>query len=265
MSWILIFLTTAFPMYRLLRANWRTSLRHSSFWTIVAWCCWGVVLVLAARSEREPNSTAVYFALSLTACAAAAVLGARWPHVRPWNFVVLGLLGVFLLPLAEQHVTGAPLLSGLPGWFVVGILSIGVINYVPTRFTVAALAVGAGCAGAIALLMFQGTTFHGLTILFPSMLLVAPWAAYLGSPSRNRPVVSSFDALWLDFRDRYGLLWAQRIREQFNTSVQNAGLPVRLGWGGLRSSSSVDPPDEKLMSAATVTLVAVRKRFFSIE
>ena len=54
-----------------------------------------------------------YTALSLTGCAGVAVLGARRPGVGPWNFVLLGLLAVMLLPLAEGLLSrGALHLAG---------------------------------------------------------------------------------------------------------------------------------------------------------
>jgi hypothetical protein len=39
----------------------------------------------------------------------------------------------------------------------------------------------------------------------------------------------------LDFRNRFGGLWALRVRDQFNRAAANAGWPVALRWGGLRS------------------------------
>jgi hypothetical protein len=40
--------------------------------------------------------------------------------------------------------------------------------------------------------------------------------------------------MWRTFRDRFGFVWAQRLRDQFNRAAANAGWPVHLGWSGLR-------------------------------
>jgi hypothetical protein len=66
------------------------------------------------------------------------------------------------------------------------------------------------------------------------------------------------DRLWLDFRDAWGLLWGQRVREQFNRAADNAGWPVTLTWGGLRGiSGEPGVAEEKLLE----TLRAIVQRF----
>jgi hypothetical protein len=46
--------------------------------------------------------------------------------------------------------------------------------------------------------------------------------------------------MWLDFRDRWGLVWGQRVREQFNHAAENAGWPIQLRWLGLRRLDDTD-------------------------
>ena len=58
---------------------------------------------------------------------------------------------------------------------------------------------------------------------------------------RGRGRQAEIDELWLDFRDRFGLFWGQRVREQFNRSAVNAGWPVYLAWRGLRLAVSTIP------------------------
>jgi hypothetical protein len=71
------------------------------------------------------------------------------------------------------------------------------------------------------------------------------------------------DRAWLSFRDRFGLVWSQRLREQFNRSAANSGWPVMLTWKGLRAvpgaSDQARPDDELLME----TIRALMKRFMS--
>src|SRR5581483_7328575 len=86
-----------------------------------------------------------YLALSLTGCAGIAVLGARRPQVVAWNFVVLGLLGVMLLPVLERSVIGASSLDWVRMVFLGGTLLVGVLNYLPTRAAPAAVFLAGFC------------------------------------------------------------------------------------------------------------------------
>ncbi len=73
----------------------------------------------------------------------------------------------------------------------------------------------------------------------------AVWGCWWGP----RPAQSEFDRLWLDFRDRFGFFWSQRVREQFNNSAAHAGWPVYLRWRGLRRTTRepIGPFDQQAM------------------
>lgn len=205
------------------RANRAWSLSHAVLWGAAAWGSWGVAAL-------QTTETADLVALALMGAAGVAVLGARRPHVLAWNFVVLGLVGVMLLPLVEAWVIGARSLGGLRQFFLLATAALGISNYVPTRFGfVALLAAGAGAAVA----------FHRLRpdAGFPTAavdacrlgLLAAPWIAFWSAGDRSG---TGLDGRWRAFRDRYGLVWAQRVREQFRRAAQNAGWPIDLEWQG---------------------------------
>src|SRR5262249_16237826 len=87
--------------------------------------------------------------------------------------------------------------------------------------------------------------------ILPSLhcgLLLTPWLA-LVAWTRSRKDTSSFDGLWRDFRDRYGVFWAQRVREQYNRSAAHAGLPGFLSWYGWRAGDKEPPATEDQMHA----------------
>ena len=170
-----------------------------------------------------------YAALCLTGCAGVAVLGARRPGAGPWNFVALGLLVVLLLPLAEGF--GRLSLSLPRLLFLAATLAVSFLNYFPTRLAPAALLAAAGCG----IELWSLTGFGESPRLVGAgrlTLAAAPWAAFLMTWRRTQPK-SEFDRTWLRFRDSFGGLWAERLREQFNRAVANAGLNGQLGWGGL--------------------------------
>ncbi len=89
-------------------------------------------------------------------------------------------------------------------------------------------------------------------------LLVAlvPWAVYAAVVWRSH-ARTTFDERWLDFRDRYGMLWAQRVREQFNRAAQNAGWAVALRWNGIETAPGMGPTSEEALELLGVVL----KRF----
>src|SRR5262245_5004120 len=122
-NWLLL-LAGAYPLWRCWMKHHATSLRHAVLWLFGAWLAWAGVALRVIGPGSEP---ARYLALSFTACAVVAVLGARRPGVAAWNFVVLGLLAVLLLPLAESVVTGEPPLNGLRTFFLAATLGVGVL------------------------------------------------------------------------------------------------------------------------------------------
>jgi hypothetical protein len=249
MAAALILLTGAYPLARAWLANRRTSLLYTLSWAVLAWLCWEGMLLAAAGGWGE-SVAARYGALCLTACAGVTVLGARRPGAGPWNFVALGLLVVLLLPLAEGF--GRLSLSLPRALFLAGTLVVGFLNYLPTRLAPAALLAAAGCGVELWLLTADES---GPAVAAGRLALAAaPWVAWL--MMRVRPKLpSEIDRTWLHFRDAFGGLWAERLREQFNRAAANAGLRGRLRWGGLDPA----PPEEReqLLSA----LRALLKRF----
>ena len=256
--WLLL-LTGLVPLSYAWLGNRRTTLLHAVQWCFAAWLAWVAVVALPAA---HPPGIAVprYLALCLTGCAGIAVLGAPRPLAGAWNFVVLGLLAVMLLPLVEG-LLGVNSLSALRSWFLALTVAVGVVNYLPTRLWAEALLLALGCGWEIALLAEPA----GLGMpewCEPGWLClaVAPWVAYLNW-RRAVPPRTAFDRLWWEFRNRYGLVWGQRVREQFNRAASHAGWPVQLHWLGLLRFVADEPLDEETQLALFKTLQALLKRF----
>lgn len=230
-------------------ANRRTSLLHTIFWTWIAWLGWGLALSVADRRLD-------YVALCLTVCAGIAVFGARRPGVPPWNFVVTGLLVILLLPLAE----GAAAENRFQlGWFrtvfLIGLLGMTITNYLPTWMALGAVWLSLACGWLMAGLMAEGDVMQRELIAF--FLGAAPWLAWfclwIGQLGRTE-----FDRRWLAFRDRYGLVWGQRLREQFQRSAATNGWDAKLSWSGLQAGPAIDEDQRRAMEE---TLAALMKRF----
>lgn len=248
-----------FPFLLALWYHRHTSLFHAMLWALIAWWSWGVAFWLDPTAGLlQP---ARYCALCLTGCAGVAVLGARRPHVFAWNFVVLGLFAVMLLPLVEAYVIGTRSLDVLRVVFLAGTLAVGIVNYLPTRFGPVALwVILAGAGQIVRVCAPHWLPGMGETIVFDVVLLKQPWLAWyclLNVDGRRFP----FHLLWRRFRDSWGLVWGQRAREQFNRAAENAGWPVRLAWDGLTQQKDTPAPTPANHEKYEEALRAVLQRF----
>jgi hypothetical protein len=243
----LVLLMGLYPLSRARAANHATTLTSTLLWAAAA----QLGLALAAT---DPNSlTLAYLALCLSGCVGVAVLGARRPGVGAWNLVVGGLLAVFLLPIATG--LGTPRLEMAHLLFLGATLAVGLLNYLPTRLGAAALLLTPGLVVAMARLAGVDVPANLSRIGYFSQAL-APWAAWL--ILRQAGPRGEMNRMWLGFRDSYGFLWAQRVREQFNRSAVSAGLRTELGWSGLQPAGVDD-------EASLTILRALLKRFGTVQ
>jgi hypothetical protein len=261
---LLVWLTGIYPLGRAWQANRQTSLLQTVYWAIAAWAAWGLAIASAANWPLPSAAASYHLALSLTGCAALAVLGARRPGATAWNFVIAALLAVNLLSLAESQLTAGILQLNSYRFTCLGApLAVGVLNYLPTGLAPAALALLLGCAlelASLAASAHTGQTRHLALEAGWIALAFTPWIA-MASLRSTRPPASEFDRIWVDFRNRFGFVWAQRLREQFNRSAANAGWTVILRWKGLRLVRGSLPPEPSTQTAMLATLRALLKRF----
>jgi hypothetical protein len=256
---LLLFLLASYPLGRAWHANKNTSLLHAVNWALAAWVAWGGAMMTALNSPTaQPEPVAAYVALCLTGCTGVAVLGARRPGAAAWNFVVLGLLAVMLLPLAEHALLQTPILDPVRAAFLGAVIAMGALNYLPTGLAGPAFLTWCACLVHLGMMIEQlnpGTAHWAWLFLG-----LAPWSGVIHRLSEIRGQ-SEFDRIWLRFRDRFGFVWSQRVREQFNRSAANSGWPVILGWGGLRLIPGAESPDARAQTAIVATLQVLLKRF----
>lgn len=250
---VLLWLSDLLPLLWAWRANRHTTLGAALAWTTAAWLAWVTrAWTETAGHERPAGTLGQYLALCLTCCAGVAVLGARRPGVGAWNFVVVGLLAVLLLPVAEGQ--GVPRLHTVHLLFLALTLSVILLNYLPTRLGLAAVLFGAGCALETAQLAGAAVS-DWLAHAGRIAQAVAPWSALLLVwPSYP---ANPIDCTWLEFRDRFGLFWSLQIREQVNRAAANAGWALELGWNGHKTAGKKTPDPEE----ALALLKSALKRF----
>lgn len=250
----LLLLSGVCPLVQALRANRTTTLWQPLMWSLLAWLVWVAVAWLRLLRPGWEERLAVYGALCLTGCAGVAVLGARRPGASAWNFVVVGLLAVLLLPILNGM--GELRLEAAQKMFLAGTLVVSFLNYVPTRLGPDALVAAAGCGWEMMRLSgWISPTRSPWLGLF--LLALIPWTAWTALAIRGQ-AATEFDRLWLAYRDRFGLVWGQRMREQFNRAAHHAGLPVQLRWSGLQATTAEPSPDP---AALLALLRSVLKRF----
>src|SRR5947209_2349257 len=228
------------PLVAAAKGNLSTSLVHATAWAIMAWAGW----VFAFATGSTGNG---YLALAFTACAGVAVLGARRPGAAAWNFVVVGLLIVLALPIEQAAALGTDVHPGtMISLYLASLIGLIVINYLPTRLGIGAVLLAAGCGFALDDVLAE----KAISPAAPCCVGVAPWLAWAGLWIA-RPRFPA-DRSWLSYRDRYGLVWALRLREQFNRAAENGGLAARLRWRGIRPP---EPAAEELLTSLTKRFV----------
>ena len=226
----------------------QTTLIWAWWWTLAALVMWaGIELTaffrLAETSLIGPLRLA---AITLSFCPVVALLGAKRPQHLAWNFVVLSLWAIVALPAAENlllHRGREVAMGDARGWFLWILILLGPINFVPTRFWLPALLLASG--QIVALSPYLPALRREIVAESAAMGLMLA-AGALGSAwfvaQRATRGASSYDRVWLDFRDSFGLLWGLRVQERIGAVAKQEKWGLELTWGGFRSSSSGESP-----------------------
>ena len=159
------------------------------------------------------------FVLAILA-ALVTVLNARTPGERVWAGLMFLLVVVFMIPWLEEagrmrRPQGVVLVHLDSPWtlFYGLLVLVGVTNYLPTRFGLAAACLGVGFV-----LEYLGLTrsdwplerravvWEWVAWTFTLAVWVARWQA------SRAPKAPGFNAIWFWFRDHWGVVWALATR-----------------------------------------------------
>lgn len=245
-----------------------TTLRGSWRWAIVACLGWAAVAVLTrVTNSPGPLDRAWYAAAVVTLIPFVHVLGARRPVSRSWNgFVVLPMLAVLGLPLVTSGPWTGPFEIDLPpllGFLLVLVMGTG--NYFGTRYTLPTLLLACGLAVAVV----AGSTVRPEwfpTIPTSRTIAVGSFAIALlsagrrstGAPATGDSAADRLDALWREFRDLFGIVWAKRVMDRVNESLAAADCKSRLDLDGIRWT---DPDPATATKVVEETFAWLLKRF----
>jgi hypothetical protein len=257
------------PLFRLNRQVRFTTLSTACGWTLAAAILWTLTWILdpVLNLLSKPVADHLWYASAVVAlCPAIAVLGARRPGTRVWNwFILLPLLfalgwPVLTLLVQNSDVRGLQLETPqLVGYLLVLVMGAG--NYFGTRYTLSGLLY----AVANACLIVSNST------VFPIWLSDRWWARCLAtggvalavlfaaaSTGGSSSAQNRFDRLWLDFFDQFGVVWGRRIQDRVNFMAAKEAWPARLELHGVHWNG---PPDLQTEARIEHTFRWLLRRF----
>ncbi len=217
--------------------------------TLAAPAAWAIVssftiaaveAALAIKGEGASPFTASlwrYAAAVSTTCPLMAVLGAKRPQDRGWQWIVLSLWVVLLVP-AGQAIAGrsAQQLELFTAWrlLLVVLVAMSVLNYLPTRHAGAAMLFAVGQTLTLWPYLSGHAEHSTLRVLGLATIMVA---ALVILAQRRRPHVESpaspleaENRRWQSFRDGWGAFWGLRVMHRLNQTAELGCWPVRLEW-----------------------------------
>jgi hypothetical protein len=220
--------------------------------TLVAPATWAIAAALGIatveglllwRAEWQGSlaaSMAQYAAAVGTCCPLVAVLGAKRPQDRGWQWIVLSLWIVLLVP------AGQAILSRMSGHFVLPwawrstvllLIALGPLNYLPTRWGVTSLLVSYGQYTLLSPWLDPSTapvtrSLAAMAIFYAAILVPLIFWRVVGVKTPATTLDEALTRRWLNFRNGWGAFWALRILQRVNESAAALNWPVRLHWTG---------------------------------
>ncbi len=253
--------------------------RHLRTTTLAAPCLWAALsatcLALAALLEPKLQGislSAFRFAIvATTLCPLMAVLGAKRPQDRGWQWVVLSLWVVLVWPAAQAVLLPAGTHVELfVAWklFLWGLIGIGLLNYLPTKNWLPAIFVAAGQAILLRNHLWLGKLLNNewASTLGIGCLLAAAALVSLRRNALNPQLstLNSFSTQWQNFRNAYGAFWALRILGMVNQTAKLRDWPLRLHWSGFETLEDRQPTEEQLAELEQ-TMSTLLRRFVAID
>jgi hypothetical protein len=265
-----------------------TTLAAPALWATASALTLGAAESAALQSLGGSDSLTVslwlFAAAVSTFCPLMAVLGAKRPQDRGWQWVVLSLWVILLVPALQAVAarTGERLeLFGAWRMLLWALIAMGLLNYLPTRFALPAVVAAAGQTLLLAPYLLEGTVASQGRAFGTFALLIAACIAMVTTYRRDslvEPTESEFDLFhslndrWFRFRDGWGAFWALRILQRVNESAELSGWSVRLEWtrGFVFTSTENESDATQAISPQTIaqieqTLDSLLRRFERVD
>jgi len=214
-----------------------------------------------------------------TLCPLMAVLGAKRPQNRGWQWIVLSLWVILMLPAAQAMlISPGRQLNLFVAWrlFLGAMIGLGLLNYLPTRFWLAALLVACGQVLLLDSFLWKEPFVSlewgravGVACFLAATVTVCMQLALKTSVSPGVATpelwgeLDHYNQQWLRFRNAFGAFWALRILQRINQTAEVCDWPVRLAWTGFLPTD--DAPADALhpdhLAEIDQTLQTLLRRF----
>lgn len=246
--------------------------------TLVAPCLWGAAsasahILLAVAELRMADglalSTARFAVAASTLCPLVAVLGAKRPQDRGWQWVVFTLWLIVVWIAVQTAVTASgSRLELFAAWklFLWTLILMGPLNYLATRHWLSSVVVVIGqTIGFGQFLIWLEPRHWQFAASMGCFLLAAILAAKRGLARMGYDdLLPEQSRRWLSFRDAFGAFWGLRILQRVNESAALRQWPVRLTWVGFEKIED-DAVAETEKAEIDQTLDTLLRRFFGAD
>lgn len=211
----------------------RTTLAAPLFWLVVAVAAQALCVGLHSN-DRTTNLYLAFSAAVLLTTPGLAVLGAKRPQSTAWQLIVAAWVGVMLMPVGRglmlQSEPDVPMLVRV---LIVGVLAVGLFNYLPTSYRLATVPAAAAFAASFAPWLFGEGALPSRQSAVWSLIGINAALLIALLIARRRPVAPpGIRRLWIDFRDAYGAAWALRVLERLNLTTNKPPTSCELRWSG---------------------------------
>jgi hypothetical protein len=252
-----------------------TTLVAPWWWTLAS--LWSIALAggampWMAASSAAPLAEGLYYAAAVTSfCPVVAALGAKRPQDRAWQFVVLSLWIVLILPAAEAAIMRPGQMFEIQGaraWFLLVLIAVGAANSLPTRFWLSSLLFAAGQCVLLAKYLPLGIAGPAEWSPLVGLGLGVAALAVASLGLSRREVRAPLDRVWLDFRDTFGALWSLRVAHRMNNAASLYDWKIGLSWWGFHAADGSPAPSElphELARDVRQNLDNLLRRFVSAE
>ena len=241
-----------------------TTLRAPAVWTLISLASLLVIeliIELAGLSDSVPVALR-YVGSASTCCPLMALLGAKRPQDVGWQWIVVTLWIVLVLPVGETLVLwqgGALEIGPFRKWFLVILMLVAIGNYGLTRFALPVLLCVLGQAVLLQphlplVIDVPGGRLSGFALVCFGICVAF-------GQTRRRGKSDGWNTVWIDFRNAFGLVWSLRIMERLNATSRLSDWDAQLGWFGFERFESMEEHNLEFERAVRTLL----RRFVSPE
>lgn len=218
--------------------KWRgTTLAAPCIWVAISAASLALLACAEMRGEESLRMSVAWFvAAASTLTPVIAVLGAKRPQDRGWQWIVLSLWVIVSWPALQALANPAgPRVEFFTPWklFLLGLVAMGPLNYLATRHWFASLLVAGG--QLVLLGEYLGFSQHAnwqLPVAVGCFLLAVILVVMRKPANAEATELPEQSARWLKFRDAFGAFWGLRILQRVNETAGLRNWPMRLAWSG---------------------------------